>query len=99
MWLDVYDKPVGLPVSGCFNREGLMWHWFKLYGNNRYGFVHPFTGAQIKRDSLPAPVIQKKFYCRKSFNVRIFMDIRFIAIGFYLFPFYPALAVLPPYGK
>ena len=56
-----------------------------------------FTGAYIKRYTLPAPIIYIKLNCSKSFYRRVGIYIFLFAVAFYCLAFHPAFAILSTY--
>src|SRR5262245_1621447 len=58
--------------------------------------MHPFARTQVKRNAVPAPVINKEFDSSKSLGVRLRFYGLFVAVSYPFLSFYPTLAILAP---
>ena len=84
------DNPGGLPAEGGLQRERLMRHAAKLDGDFRYLLGQALASAQVKRHTLPAPVIDVQLERRRRLRLRIRHHPLFLAIaGHLLAPMWP----------
>ena len=65
-------KPVRPPGLGGFGREGIIGCRLELDGDQRGFSRKAFSRAQVKRNILPAPVVDIEFYRRKGFGATVF---------------------------
>jgi len=70
----------------------------ELYHDVSIAHRHPFTGAQIKGNVGPAPVVDQQLHGDKCFSARIGRNIRFGTVGWNALAVLSAFAVLAAYG-
>jgi len=89
--LNADGKPVRAPGFCCFRWKSITGRRTEFNINNGCFLMKSFSGADIKRYILPAPVIDIKFNGGKCFNGRLGVYIFFFAVGFYLLALQPAI--------